>query len=475
MEQWKKDSRREAVITDLEALVPKDHLLRKIEKVMDYDWLYERLDPYYCHDNGRPGTDPVVLIKMVLIQHLYGIPSLRQTHQRIEDTLSYRWFLGYGLLEKIPHFATVSYAFCNRFPEELSQEIFEHILNKALNNKMVDPSIVFVDGTHIKASANKKKFQKEKVAQTAKVYAEQLREEVNAEREKLGKKPIEDEKDDNDEDNPQGGGTVEKTVSTTDPDCGMFVKGEHERQFAYEAHTACDRKGFVVGVEVTAGNIHDSVAWDKLYEQITERFPQIEFVAMDAGYKTPWIAKRTLDDDRIPILPYTNHHYKDGQYRPWEYEYDPAADTFTCPHGGVLRHTTTDRDGKRTYRTNPKNCKDCPYKRKCGANEKGQKILTTHIWQEYLDLVEQLRKTERGKEIYAMRKETVERVFADAKEKHAMRYTHHRGLARVTNWVRLKYAAMNLKKLAMWNWNTPHFQHLLRLFFTFNAKTPAFA
>ena len=74
MEEWKKDSRGEAVITDLEALVPQDHLLRKIEKVMDYDWLYERLDPYYCHDNGRPGIDPVVLIKMVLIQHLYGIP-----------------------------------------------------------------------------------------------------------------------------------------------------------------------------------------------------------------------------------------------------------------------------------------------------------------------------------------------------------------------------------------------------------------
>ena len=47
---------------------------------MDYEWLYERLEPYYCHDNGRPGTDPVVLIKMVLIQHLFGIPSLRQTY-----------------------------------------------------------------------------------------------------------------------------------------------------------------------------------------------------------------------------------------------------------------------------------------------------------------------------------------------------------------------------------------------------------
>ena len=91
------------------------------------------------------------------------IPSLRQTYQRIQDTNSYRWFLGYGLLDTIPHFATVSYAFCKRFPDELTTEIFEHILNKALNNRMLDPSAVFIDGTHIKASANKKKFQKEQV------------------------------------------------------------------------------------------------------------------------------------------------------------------------------------------------------------------------------------------------------------------------------------------------------------------------
>ena len=241
MESWRKDARREPVITDLDALVPKEHLLRKIEKVMDYDWLYERLEPYYCHDNGRPGTDPVVLIKMVLIQHIFGISSLRQTYREIQVNLAYRWFLGYGLLDEIPHFATVSYAFCKRFPEELSSEIFEHILNKALNNRMVDPNIIFIDGTHIKASANKKKFQKERVAKTAKIYSEQLRQEVNAEREKLGKKPIEDD----DDDLPKGGGTKEQTVSTTDPECGMFVKGEHERQFAYEAHTACDKHGMV--------------------------------------------------------------------------------------------------------------------------------------------------------------------------------------------------------------------------------------
>lgn len=301
MEEWRKDARQEPVITDLEALVPKDHLLRKIEKVMDYDWLYEKLDPYYCHDNGRPVTDPVVLIKMVLIQHLFGIPSLRQTHREIQVNVAYRWFLGYSLLDQIPHFATVSYVFCKRFPEELSSEIFEHILNKALNNRMVEPSIIFIDGTHIKASANKKKFQKEKVAKTAKVYAQQLREEVNAEREALGKKSIEEEDDDKtDQNNPQGGETAEKTVSTTDPDIGMFVKGEHERQFAYEAHTACDRHGFVLGVKVTAGNVHDSVAWDGVYDEVTGKLEAVKFVTMDAGYKTPWIEKRYWMTEESP-------------------------------------------------------------------------------------------------------------------------------------------------------------------------------
>ena len=88
--------------------------------------------------------------------------------------------------------------------------------------------------------------------------------------------------------------------------------------------------------------------------------------------------------------------------------------------------------------------------------------------------MEQLRKTDRGKEIYAMRKETIERVFADAKEKHAMRYTHHRGLAQVTSWVRLKYAAMNLKKLAEWSWKNSFMHLFFSLFPPVYAEVPAF-
>lgn len=469
MEGWGQDKRKEAVIVDIEALVPAEHLLRRIERIMDYGWLYERLSPLYCHDNGRDGTDPVVLIKMVLLQHLYGIPSLRQTYQRIKDTISYRWFLGYGLLEKIPHFATVSYAFCKRFPPELTTEIFEHILNKALNNRAVEPGMIFIDSTHIKASANKKKYQREQVARISKVYSEELRREVNAERERLGKKRIEDD-DDDDGGSPGSGGTVEKKVSTTDPESGMYVKGEHERQFAYKAHTACDRHGYILGVEVTAGNIHDSVAFDALYEKVIDG----QYMVMDSAYKTPWITKKVLEDGRIPILPYTRYGGNKNHYKPWEYNYDPVNDTYLCPQGGVLRHTTTDKEGKRTYRSNPKQCVNCPHRQLCGANAKGEKVFQRHIWQEFLDLVEQLRKTERGKEIYALRKETIERVFADAKEKHAMRYTHRRGLQRVTQWVTLKFAAMNLKKLANSLSHFPALYHFLAFFFQYDQRTVAF-
>ena len=105
----------------------------------------------------------------------------------------------------------------------------------------------------------------------------------------------------------------------------------------------------------------------------------------------------------------------------------------------------------------------------------GQKLFTIHIWQEYLDIVESIRKTELGKRIYAHCKETIERVFADAKEKHAMRYTHHRGLAAVTRWVRFKYATMNLKKLAQWSWKNSTFSLIFVHFPTTYRRTPAFA
>ena len=77
-------------IVDTESLVPKDHLLRKIDEAVDFNRLYEMVEPLYSEDNGRPSVDPVVLFKMVLIQHLYGLPSLRRTADEISANICYQ-------------------------------------------------------------------------------------------------------------------------------------------------------------------------------------------------------------------------------------------------------------------------------------------------------------------------------------------------------------------------------------------------
>ena len=105
-------------IVGIDSLVPQDHLLRKIDRAVDFNRLYEMVEPLYCEDNGRPSIDPVVLFKMVLIQHLYGLPSLRRIAEEIRGSIYYRWFLGYSLQEETPHFSTVSYNFRHRFTEE---------------------------------------------------------------------------------------------------------------------------------------------------------------------------------------------------------------------------------------------------------------------------------------------------------------------------------------------------------------------
>ena len=101
---------------------------------------------------------------------------------------------------------------------------------------------------------------------------------------------------------------------------------------------------------------------------------------------------------------------------PWDFSYEEENDRLICPQGQVLRHTTTDKGGKRTYRSTPKVCRDCPCRKECGASVNGQKVIYRHIWQDAMDAVEQIRKTDVGKGLYAMRKQTIERVFADAKE-----------------------------------------------------------
>ena len=470
MEKRTEFNRYQIEMVDLEHLVPQDHLLRKVESAVDFNKIYDYVEELYCQDNGRPSVDPVVLIKMVIIQHLFGIPSLRRTKADIEVNVAYRWFLGYGLQEEIPHFSTISYAFHHRFNVDIVNTIFYWILSEIEKTGYLSTNAVFIDGTHIKANANVKKQIKEEIPIAAKRYAIELAEEVNLDREIHGKKPFDN--DDNHEspkpkkkkDNTskkklkkrkKAAKKKQVTKSITDPESGMFVKGEHKRQFAYEAHTACDKNGFILETEVTPGNVHDSVAFDDVYEKLTKKHPEVETIVADSAYKTPHIAKEIFDDGRILSTAYKRPMTMKEGHEWWKYVYDEYHDCIICPEYQVLSYSTTDREGYRIYKSNPEICKNCPTREKCTKSKDYQKQVTRHIWQDYIEACEDVRYTPKYQELYQKRKETIERVFADAKEKHAMRYTPYRGLAQVEMWVKLKFACMNLKKLALWKAKDP--------------------
>lgn len=445
LNKYQTESRREIMIISIEDLVPKNHILRDIDRAINFDFIYDEVSDLYCTDNGRPSVDPVVLFKIILLQYTFGIRSMRQTIKEIEVNMAYRWFLGYGMTDKIPHFSTFGKNYERRFANsDIFEKIFEQILLEAVRCKFVDASAVFIDATHIKANANKKKSINETVKIEAKHYHSELMSEIESDREKHGKKPLKDKDDD---DNPP---TKNIKTSTTDPECGLFHKGEHKVEFAYTAHTACDKHNFVLGVDVSAGNIHDSVMFDGLYKNVIAKFPEIDIAAIDSGYKTPWILKQIFDSGRLAATPYKRPMIKQGFFKKYEYVYDEHYDCVICPENQVLKYSTTNREGYREFKSDKRICKNCPSRYKCTESRDCVKVVTLHVWDKYLDMAEDVRHSQKGKEIYSLRSQTIERVFADAKEKHFMRYTQMRGLAKLKMQVLLTFACMNLKKLASW-------------------------
>jgi transposase len=174
----------------IEELVPQDHLLRRIDKYIDFSFIPGRVKEYYCQDNGRPPIDPVMLFKMMFIGYLYGIRSERQLEEEIKGNVYYRWFLGLGLKDKVPDHSTISFNRHRRFGgTTIFQDIFDEIVEQAKRHRMVGGRILFTDSTHLKANANKKKFTTEKVGSSTRSYLKELDRAIAIDREEHGKKP----------------------------------------------------------------------------------------------------------------------------------------------------------------------------------------------------------------------------------------------------------------------------------------------
>ena len=236
----------------IEQLVPKDHLLRRIDRVIEFEFIREKVKDLYCADNGRPAIDPVVLFKMLFIGYLHGIRSERQLVRDIQVNVAYRWFLGFGLTDKVPDASTFSQNRRRRFTEStIYQEIFDEIVMQAISKKLINGRVLYTDSTHLKASANKHKFEKKQVESSTRGYMDELEGAINADRKAHGKKPLAKR-----EEEPA---SREIKSSTTDPDSGYMVREGKPKGFFYLDHrTTCGKHNLITDTHVTAGNVHDT-------------------------------------------------------------------------------------------------------------------------------------------------------------------------------------------------------------------------
>ena len=452
-------NRRQYGFYTIDELVPEDHFLRQVDSEVDFDFIYDLVEDTYSPDNGRPSLDPVMLVKIPLIKCFYGIRSMRQTIKDIEVNVAYRWFLGLTLDDKIPHFTTYGKNYSRRFQDrELISEIFSQVLNQALCAGLIDPSELFVDGTHIKAAANSHKYRKEIVDQQAKFMSEQLEVEIDLDRRKHEKKSLKPVKESE---------AKEKKISTTDPESGWFHKGEHKEVFAYSAQVACDKHGWALAYTVEAGNVHDSQAFPSLFLKLEPFLPR--YIIADSGYKTPAIAHYLLERNIIPVFPYTRPKGVKGNLRASDFVYDTYYDCYLCPENQVLSYRTTTREGYREYKSNPKVCVSCPLLSVCTQSQNHQKVITRHVWKDDLEFCEEIRHQRGMKELYKKRKETIERLFGTAKEYHNLRYTREKGKSKMEDKVGLTLACLNIKKLVKWIANIP-FYFVLNPVFGWNNR-----
>jgi len=172
-------------------LVPADHLLRKIDKTIDFEFIHDLVKDLYCPNNGRPALDPTLMFKLLFLGYLYGVRSERQLIREVQVNVAYRWFLGLNLTDKIPDASTLSQNRRRRFNDsDVYQQIFDEIVFQAMKRKLVSGKTLYTDSTHLKANANKNKWVKAKTQNATRAYISDLEDAIAEDRITHGKKPL---------------------------------------------------------------------------------------------------------------------------------------------------------------------------------------------------------------------------------------------------------------------------------------------
>lgn len=422
-----KNIQSEILMTTMEEIVPEDSLFRKIDKYIDFTFIYEEVKDLYCENNGRPSIDPVVLFKLVFIQALDGIKSMRKTCEKIKVDAEYRWFLGIPFGQDTPHFSTFSKNYERRFKDsDIFENIFINIVNQAVKYRLVDGTTFYTDSTHKKANANKNKFDDE-IVKNIRERRIWLEEEINEERIKQGRKPFEYKEE------------IEEKhikVSKTDKESGYYHRDNKEKGFMYLDHRTVDDKcNIIVDCYITKGNVHDSNPFIERSEYIKNTFKfDIKNYAVDSGYLTLDIKKYFIDNNIFGVFGYRRYGSKESRKEKTKYQYVKEQDIYYEKETGeVLEYNgLIDKLGYKKYQNSDK-----------------RKIVRRHIHEDWNEIFKKNKLSDEGKKLYQRRKEHVERSFADSKQNHGYRYAMYKGVKKNQNYTWLICAAQNMKNISI--------------------------
>lgn len=440
-DRWQEDL---FVACPLSSLVPEDHILKRVDKILDLSWVRELVRECYCQDNGRPSIDPESALRLMLAGFFQGIVHDRKLMREAQVNLAIRWFAGFRLDEQLPHHSSLT-RIRQRWGKAVFQHLFERIVQVCIDTGLVNTDTVHIDATLIRADVS--------WGSIATRHIEQVVEE----------NPVDEQDSDipspTKPGRPRTNPEKQKKYSLTDPDATMATScNQFHLEPAYKQHTAVeDTNGIIVDVSVTTGEQNEGKQLPEQIDRIEQvTHSKIQAVTCDAGYAHPQNYSMLEERQTEAIIPpqRTMVRKKGTQRIPARrFKYSAQKDQLRCPAGNYLhRASRSSMNNGYMYRARLCDCKACPLRKRCISPKASVRQIL--IVDGYTALLRARRRKEKGwneqtKLKYQRHRWQVEGVHGRAKTHHGLNRAVRRGLDNVSIQVYLTATVMNLKKVVM--------------------------
>jgi transposase len=361
---------------NLDDVVPEDHLLRHIDRFLDFSDLREHLAPYYSH-TGRPSIDPELMIRILLISYCLGIRSERQLCEEVKLNLAYRWFCKLSISDPVPDHSTFSKNRHGRFRDsEAFRFVFEQVLKRCIEAGLVKGEGFAVDASVVKADASRQRHHEDDDDWGGGPGVREYLDAIDRGDDSLATK------------------TPPKKISATDPQARWTSAPGGPAFYGYSTNYLVDTEaGIIVDVEATPTSIAQEVASTKtMIERVKERFelPTKKLIG-DTAYGTAefleWMVHEQHIEPHVPV--WEKAERDDGMFSRSDFEFNETDNSYTCPNGKKLyarrrkfknKRSTVTKAGYIIYRASKHDCTGCPLKPRCCPNTETRKV-PRHIYE----------------------------------------------------------------------------------------------